>query len=90
VIANLVHASERGIRILCDYLTIIGLLAKSGDTYGLTPESAAFLSNRSASSAICRCCASAASSAVNAAARSCPSIPTENPARVRLAVEWPI
>ena len=40
-------ASERGIRILCDYLTTIGLLAKSGGTYGLTPESAAFLSKNS-------------------------------------------
>src|SRR5262245_30280863 len=40
-------ASERGARILCDYLTIIGLLRKSNDTYQLTPESAAFLSKRS-------------------------------------------
>ena len=36
-------ASERGIRILCDYLTIIGLLGKSGTSYELTPESALFL-----------------------------------------------
>ena len=40
-------ASERGIRILCDYLTTIGLLTKSDGTYRLTPESAAFLSKRS-------------------------------------------
>jgi SAM-dependent methyltransferase len=40
-------ASERGIRILCDYLVTIGLLAKSDSTYRLTPESAAFLSTRS-------------------------------------------
>src|SRR3954453_1016530 len=40
-------ASERGIRILCDYLTTIGLLTKSETTYRLTPESAAFLSKRS-------------------------------------------
>ena len=40
-------ASERGIRILCDYLTTIGLLTKSDSTYRLTPESAAFLSKRS-------------------------------------------
>ncbi len=46
-IAKETDAAERGIRILCDYLTIIGLLAKTGDTYGLTPESAAFLSKRS-------------------------------------------
>ena len=40
-------ASERGIRILCDYLTTVGLLTKSDNTYRLTPESAAFLSKRS-------------------------------------------
>ena len=39
--------SERGIRILCDYLTIIGLLGKSGESYELTPESAMFLNRRS-------------------------------------------
>ncbi len=40
-------ASERGIRILCDFLTTIGLLTKSDGTYGLSPESAAFLSKQS-------------------------------------------
>ena len=40
-------ASERGIRILCDYLTTLGLLSKSDGTYSLTAESAAFLSKRS-------------------------------------------
>lgn len=40
-------ASERGARILCDYLTTIGLLHKSDGTYQLSPESAAFLSKRS-------------------------------------------
>jgi len=40
-------ASERGIRILCDFLTTIGLLIKSDGTYGLSPESAAFLSKNS-------------------------------------------
>jgi 2-polyprenyl-3-methyl-5-hydroxy-6-metoxy-1,4-benzoquinol methylase len=40
-------ASERGIRILCDYLAVLGLLSKSGSTYRLVPESAAFLSKRS-------------------------------------------
>jgi ubiquinone/menaquinone biosynthesis C-methylase UbiE len=40
-------ASERGVRILCDYLTVVGLLKKSGGAYELTPESAAFLSKRS-------------------------------------------
>src|SRR5258708_39392728 len=40
-------ASERGARILCDYLTVLGLLQKSDGTYQLTSESAAFLSQRS-------------------------------------------
>ena len=39
--------SERGARILCDYLVTIGLLSKSGSAYQLPPESAAFLSTRS-------------------------------------------
>jgi len=46
-IAKKSGASERGIRILCDYLTIIGLLGKSGASYELTPESAMFLNRRS-------------------------------------------
>jgi SAM-dependent methyltransferase len=46
-IADLRRASERGIRILCDYLTMMGFLEKTGDTYQLTPMSAAFLSKRS-------------------------------------------
>lgn len=48
--AKLAHrcgASERGIRILCDYLTVIGLIAKEGDTWRHTPTSAAFLDPRS-------------------------------------------
>jgi 2-polyprenyl-3-methyl-5-hydroxy-6-metoxy-1,4-benzoquinol methylase len=40
-------AAERGVRILCDYLTTIGLLTKPNGVYGLTPESAAFLSKKS-------------------------------------------
>ena len=46
-IARSTGAAERGVRILCDYLTIIGLLAKSGDAYDLTPDSAVFLDKRS-------------------------------------------
>jgi len=46
-IASLTGASERGIRILCDYLCTIGLLVKSGMSYRLTPDTAAFLSQRS-------------------------------------------
>jgi len=40
-------ASERGIRILCDYLTTIGLLAKADGRYQLTPTTAMFLSQQS-------------------------------------------
>jgi len=40
-------ASERGVRILSDYLVIVGLLTKDGDNYSLTPDSAVFLDRRS-------------------------------------------
>jgi SAM-dependent methyltransferase len=46
-IATRSGASDRGMRILCDYLATIGLLTKSDGRYHLTPESAAFLSKRS-------------------------------------------
>jgi hypothetical protein len=46
-IAGRLHVPERGIRILCDYLTIMGLLEKRGSEYALTPDSAFFLSKRS-------------------------------------------
>ncbi len=39
--------AERGIRILCDYLTSIGLLTKQGEHYALGPDAAAFLDRRS-------------------------------------------
>jgi hypothetical protein len=40
-------ASERGIRILCDYLVVIEFLTKENQRYGLTPDAAAFLDRRS-------------------------------------------
>jgi SAM-dependent methyltransferase len=40
-------AAERGVRILCDFLVIHGLLTKDDSHYGLTPESATFLNRRS-------------------------------------------
>lgn len=40
-------ASERGVRILCDYLTMNGLLTKSENSYGLTQDSAVFLDRKS-------------------------------------------
>jgi 2-polyprenyl-3-methyl-5-hydroxy-6-metoxy-1,4-benzoquinol methylase len=46
-IAKRVNASERGVRILCDYLTVQKLLSKSDGSYQLVPESAAFLSRKS-------------------------------------------
>ncbi|HEX8175788.1 MAG TPA: class I SAM-dependent methyltransferase [Pyrinomonadaceae bacterium] len=40
-------ASERGLRILCDYLTVAGFLIKDSDGYGLTQDSSFFLDKRS-------------------------------------------
>ncbi|WP_372715799.1 methyltransferase [Novipirellula sp.] len=48
-IATASDASERGMRILCDYLTVIGFLEKSVDQYSLTPTSAVFLDQKSPS-----------------------------------------
>src|ERR1700681_904186 len=42
-----IHASEKGTRVLCDFLTIMGLLTKQGGDYALTPDSAAFLNRHS-------------------------------------------
>jgi 2-polyprenyl-3-methyl-5-hydroxy-6-metoxy-1,4-benzoquinol methylase len=49
-LAQKTGASERGLRILCDYLTIHGFLTKETKEkgqYGLTPDSAVFLNRRS-------------------------------------------
>ena len=46
-IAGRCQTSERGMRILCDYLVIIGFLTKQGSNYGLTADSAMFLDQRS-------------------------------------------
>jgi SAM-dependent methyltransferase len=40
-------APERGIRILCDYLVIIGFLIKNENEYALTQDSAVFLDRKS-------------------------------------------
>lgn len=42
-IAQRCGASERGIRILCDFLCIMGFLTKEGQQYRLTADSAMFL-----------------------------------------------
>jgi ubiquinone/menaquinone biosynthesis C-methylase UbiE len=47
-IARRVQASEKGMRVLCDFLTIVGLLTKSNDAaYGLAPDAELFLDRRS-------------------------------------------
>ncbi|MHB8391064.1 MAG: methyltransferase [Acidobacteriaceae bacterium] len=48
-IASRCSASERGIRILCDFLTINGVLVKEDGRYRHSPTSAAFLDPRSPS-----------------------------------------
>jgi hypothetical protein len=49
VLAQRCDAALRGIRILCDYMVIIGILTKEGDVYSHTASSAAFLDPRSPS-----------------------------------------
>ena len=46
-IANRCQTAERGMRILCDYLTIMGMLTKTDNQYALTLDSATFLDKRS-------------------------------------------
>jgi ubiquinone/menaquinone biosynthesis C-methylase UbiE len=46
-IARRCNASERGIRILCDYLCIMGFLKKDAQQYSLTLDSAVFLDRNS-------------------------------------------
>jgi len=40
-------ANQRGIRILADYLTVVGFLRKEGGSYALTPDTATFLTRQS-------------------------------------------
>jgi SAM-dependent methyltransferase len=46
-IAARCRTSERGMRILCDYLVVIGFLTKDGAKYGLTQDTAMFLDRKS-------------------------------------------
>jgi SAM-dependent methyltransferase len=46
-LASLRGVSERGARILCDHMTVLGFLSKENERYRLTPESETFLSRRS-------------------------------------------
>lgn len=46
-IANRCQASEKGIRVLCDFLTIMEMLTKQNGHYALTLDSSVFLDKRS-------------------------------------------
>ena len=46
-LATKIGAAERGVRILCDYLTIHGFLTKEAGRYGLAQDSAIFLNRHS-------------------------------------------
>ncbi|WP_206997228.1 class I SAM-dependent methyltransferase [Trinickia mobilis] len=46
-ISSRVQASERGVRMLCDYLTVQGFLQKETGCYRLTPSTSAFLTTSS-------------------------------------------
>lgn len=46
-LADACQASPRGVRILADYLTILGFLRKDGDRYELTADTATFLNRQS-------------------------------------------
>ena len=46
-IASRIQASERGVRVVCDFLTVIGFLTKQDHKYDLAPVSAAFLNRHS-------------------------------------------
>ncbi|MBV9304478.1 MAG: methyltransferase domain-containing protein [Acidobacteriaceae bacterium] len=48
-LARMIQGSERGVRILCDCLVVLGFLTKTDHRYGLTAESAAFLDKNSGS-----------------------------------------
>ncbi|HEY0427200.1 MAG TPA: class I SAM-dependent methyltransferase [Pyrinomonadaceae bacterium] len=46
-IAEACEAAERGVRILCDSLAVIGFLTKTGDEYDLREDAAVFLNRNS-------------------------------------------
>jgi tRNA A58 N-methylase Trm61 len=46
-IAKQCRGTVKGVRVLCDYLTVHGLLTKSGQTYALTPDTAPLLDKQS-------------------------------------------
>jgi ubiquinone/menaquinone biosynthesis C-methylase UbiE len=46
-IAKACEAAPKGVRVLCDYWSVQGLMLKTGDAYRLTPEAATFLDRAS-------------------------------------------
>ena len=46
-VAKRCQTSERGMRMLCDVLVVLGFMTKDNDRYDLTPDSATFLNRRS-------------------------------------------
>jgi SAM-dependent methyltransferase len=46
-LAERCSASKKGVRVLCDYLTVAGFLVKADGRYGLTPSTAKFLDRHS-------------------------------------------
>jgi SAM-dependent methyltransferase len=46
-LAKRTNASQKGVRVLCDFLTVSGFLTKQDRVYGLQPNTAFFLSKRS-------------------------------------------
>jgi hypothetical protein len=46
-LAKRAQTSEKGMRVLCDFMTIQGFLTKHDGVYGLTPDSAVFLDKKS-------------------------------------------
>ena len=46
-LAKRAQTSQKGMRILCDFMTIQGFLTKQDGVYGLTPDSAVFLDKKS-------------------------------------------
>jgi 2-polyprenyl-3-methyl-5-hydroxy-6-metoxy-1,4-benzoquinol methylase len=46
-LARRIAANEKGVRVLCDFLAVIGFLTKHDGVYGLTPDSAVFLNKHS-------------------------------------------
>ena len=95
-IARHAAASERGIRILCDFLVICGLLEKESGCYRHTPASAAFLDPTLAGvpglhralSRPCRTCARPTSTWPTSCATAVPCCPAPERWNPRIRCGW--